>query len=295
MNLKVHIANRHPRARPEAGRAMHEAHAFAGHRIFVAAAEVEGGLSGGFRERGRDGHERMIAVENDPRLFLPGERAEIFDPAENASASEQDMADEDEVVLTASGSLEKAVAERLERFGGDRIDFEPTVFGPASELAPGRVEFAVAGEDAQFRRIGARAGRDEADEEIVGVGREDDGRRIGDAKLVRDIGLGLGPDRIHYLVPFHVGEAGGVLPAFDLPVERSVGPEMMAMRGEVEPPGRRFQAPREEALETHMSVRKSHSAGKARFSSVERRYAAPAEPPVPGFRPMIRSTVSMCL
>ena len=27
----------------EAGRAMHEAHAFAGHRIFIAAAEVEGG------------------------------------------------------------------------------------------------------------------------------------------------------------------------------------------------------------------------------------------------------------
>ena len=49
--------------------------------------------------------------------------------------------------------------------------------------------------------------------------------------------LRLGPDLVHHLVPFAVGEPGGVVPRLDLALEARVGPEMMAVRGEVQPSG----------------------------------------------------------
>ena len=66
---------------------------------------------------------------------------------------------------------------------------------------------------------------------------EDDRVRLPGAELARDLGLGLGPDLAHHLVPLAVGEAGGVVPRLDLPLEAGVGPEMMAVRGEMQPVG----------------------------------------------------------
>ena len=62
--------------------------------------------------------------------------------------------------------------------------------------------------------------------------------------------------------------ARGIIPTLDLAFERSIGPEMMAMRSDVQPVGRRLDAFRKEPLEAHMSVRRSQSNGKARLSSV---------------------------
>ena len=72
----------------------------------------------------------------------------------------------------------------------------------------------------------------------MGVGREDDRGRIAAAKLGGDIGLRLGPDLAHDPVPFMIGEAGRIFPAFDLPLERGVGPQMMAVRREMQAVGR---------------------------------------------------------
>src|SRR4051794_16091941 len=88
---------------------------------------------------------------------------------------------------------------------------------------------------------------------------------------------------------------GAAEPLLDLGVEASVRAEMMAVRREMQPFGIGRQAAAEQRLEAQRAVLKDHSSGKMRFSSVERRYGAPADPPVPGLLPIIRSTVSTCL
>ncbi len=50
----------------------------------------------------------------------------------------------------------------------------------------------------------------------------------------RDIRLRLGPDLAQDLVPFVVGQTGGVVPRLGLAVEAGVGPQVMAVRGEVQ-------------------------------------------------------------
>jgi hypothetical protein len=49
--------------------------------------------------------------------------------------------------------------------------------------------------------------------------------------------LRLGPDFAHHLVPLEVGEAGGVVPRLGLALEAGVGPQMVAVRGEMQPLG----------------------------------------------------------
>src|SRR6185369_4827374 len=100
---------------------------------------------------------------------------------------------------------------------------------------------------------------------------EDDRIRLSGPKLARDIGLRFGPDFAHHLVPLAVGEPRGVVPRLDLPVEAGVGPEMMAVRSEVQPSGIGAEAPREQSLEAQRSVLRAQSSGKTRLSSVARR------------------------
>ena len=71
----------------------------------------------------------------------------------------------------------------------------------------------------------------------MGVRRKDDRVGPAGAELSRDLALRLRPDLAHDLVPLAVGKPRGVIPRFDLPVEAGVGPEMMAVRGEVQPVG----------------------------------------------------------
>ncbi len=64
---------------------------------------------------------------------------------------------------------------------------------------------------------------------------EDD--RVGHSgpKLIGDVPLRFGPDFAHDPVPLAVGEARRILPAFDLALEAGVGPQMVAVRGDVQP------------------------------------------------------------
>ena len=140
-----------------------------------------------------------------------------------------------EVVVAASRAAEEALGEAVERLGGDALDLDPALLLPARELAARAVELSVAGQDARAVRACRGAAVDQADEEIVRVGGEDDRVRLGGAELARDMDLRLGPDLVHHLVPFAVGEAGRVVPRLHVPVEARVGPEMMAVRREVQP------------------------------------------------------------
>ena len=75
------------------------------------------------------------------------------------------------------------------------------------------------------------------------VGCEDDRGWLAAPQFGSDMRLRLGPDFAHHAVPLIVGQARGVLPAFDLPVEGSVGPKMVAVRSEVQPARRGSEAP----------------------------------------------------
>ncbi len=132
------------------------------------------------------------------------------------------------------------------------------------------MKLAIAGQDAHGS-FAARDGGEQPDQKLMGVGREDD--RVGHrrAQLFGDIGLRLGPDLVHDPVPLAVGEPRRILPAFDLAFEAGVRPQMMAVRGDVQPLGIGAEAAREERLETQSSVLSDQSSGNARFSSVERR------------------------
>ena len=106
----------------EAGGRVKEGAAFARHRIFVAAAEIEGGLRGRRAERLVERHEGVIAVDHHPRPVGPAERRKLVDPVEQAAAAEQHLADQDQVVLAASRRGEEALGEAVERLGRDLVE-----------------------------------------------------------------------------------------------------------------------------------------------------------------------------
>ena len=169
---------------------------------------------------------------------------------------------------------EEPVGEAVERLGRDSLDLDPALLFPTRELSARAVELAIAGEDPKRAAFARRRG-DKPDEEIVRVRRKDDRVRIAGAELARDMRLRLGPDLVHDLVPFAVGEARGVFPRLHMPVEAGVGPEVMAVRGEVQPLGIGAEAPAEQRFEAQAETSKlvlsDHSSGKIRLSSVERR------------------------
>ena len=250
---------------------MHEPQPLPRHGIFVAATEIEG-LGG---ERGREGrldrHESMIAVDHHPRSLGARKAGQRRQVGGHPPASEQDLADENQVVIAACRSREEARAEIVERLGGNALDGDAALFLPPRQLTPRAVEFAVAGQDSERFAVPTRAGRCQSNDEIVRIRGEDDRRRVAGAKLSRDLRLRLGPHLAHHPVPFGVGEPRGIVPAFDLPVAAGVGPQMMAVRGKVQPPRRGAEAAREQPLGAHNSVRSDHSTGKARFDSVAAR------------------------
>ena len=63
--------------------------AFARHRIFVPAAEIEGACRSARAERPIERHECVVAVDDHPRAAGPAERREFVDPVHPAAASEQ--------------------------------------------------------------------------------------------------------------------------------------------------------------------------------------------------------------
>ena len=126
---------------------------------------------------------------------------------------------------------------------------------------------------------------------------KDNRRRVAGAKFDRDLGLCLGPYLAHHLVPFAVGKARGVVPSFDLAVETDVGPQMMAVRGDVQAVAARPRGfSKTGALKLKFRYCSDQSSGKARLSSVEREIGRAL--PIRRCRvlmPMIRSTVRTCL
>jgi hypothetical protein len=98
------------------------------------------------------------------------------------------------------------------------------------------VKLAVAGENA---RDGARRQRrQQAADEVVGVGRERDGGGIGQTEERGDAPLHARHQRPEDRLPFGVGEARGVGERTAMGGAGGVWPVMMAVRGEMDAPRR---------------------------------------------------------
>src|SRR5688572_9934759 len=111
------------------------------------------------------------------------------------------------------------------------------------------MKLSVASEDPERPARLPRACRHQPDNVIMGIGSEQDRRRIAGSQFRRNMGLGLGPYLAHHLVPFIVRQSRRVLPALDLALEGSVGPQMVAMRREMQSPRIGAEAFSEQRLE----------------------------------------------
>ena len=165
-----------------------------------------------------------------------------------------------------------------------------TTSSPASreprELAAQRVELAVGADEARARAQVER--REQADDELVGVGAQGDlAVRVAEQRPEAGahlLGLGERPP------PLLVHVAGGVVEGLDLALERDVRPRLVGVPGEQQPLGD-AEARVVLGQRVHRRLRTAHRSGKAASKSVVRRYAAPDEPPVPALSPMVRSTI----
>jgi hypothetical protein len=104
------------------------------------------------------------------------------------------------------------------------------------DLAGEGMKFAVAGENA--RDCARRERGQQATDEVVGVGRERDGRGIGQAEELGDATLHARHQRPEDRLPFGVGEPCGVGERAAVGGAGSVRPVMMTVRGEMDAPRR---------------------------------------------------------
>ena len=78
------------------------------------------------------------------------------------------------------------------------------------------------------------------------------------------MGLGLGNHMAEDEIPLVVSMQIGVEPGLLLRLKTGVGPQVMAMRGEMQPTGRRRQGAGEEGLVAHRLTRSNRTASSAR-------------------------------
>lgn len=228
---------------------MQETGALARHGVFIAPGDVEDPIRHR-RQIGRHGHEAVIAVQRDPRPLGARQRGEGLDPVEQAAGAEEDLTDQDPVVPARLRRLDEAVGKGVERGQRHARDDRQTLLFPALGLAAEGMEFSVRGQDAHGPPLERR---EDPQQEVVGVGGKDQavGRR--QTQFGRHMGLSLGDHFAEDQVPLLVGMGVGVQPGLLLGLETDVGPQMMAVRREMQPTGRRRQSAGEEGFVAHPS------------------------------------------
>src|SRR5690606_16210800 len=99
----------------------------------------------------------------------------------------------------------------------------------------------------------------------------------GQAQLARDVALSLGDDLAEDQVPFAISETVGLGPGADLAVEAGVGPQVVAVGGEMQAFGGEAERAREQGLVVHEGPLTRRAAG---VTGQRRRRAACANPPL---------------
>ena len=131
----------------------------------------------------------------------------------------------------------KSFGKARERLGGYALDGDKPVFLEAGDLAREGVEFAVARENA--RRHSRRQRREQASDEIMRVGRERDGRGIGQRQPGGDAALHARNQIAKNHLPFVVGESRGIAECAAMGRAGCIRPEMMTVRCQMNAPGLR--------------------------------------------------------
>ena len=221
----------HDRPGAVAVRRMQHTDALARHGVFVAAGQIEDPVRHR-RQVGRLGHEAVIAVDDHPRPRRIGQRGQIDDPAEDLTGAEEDLADQDQIKAATFRRRDEPVVKGLERTQRHAGDDRLAGLFPALGLTPERMEFAVGRQDADRLALEAR---DDPQQQVVGVGGEHHRVRRRQVQLAGDVRLGLGDDLAEDQVPFPVRELIGLDPGPQLAVKTGVGPQVMAVRREMQP------------------------------------------------------------
>ena len=240
-----------PRPCPVAGRRVHEGHALAGHGVLVAAGEIEGaGLQGA--EVCGQRQEAVVAVDHDQGLGLGHRGNECRRVGHGVARIVKHLAEVDEIVPAARGGLGKAIREIRDRLHRDARELGQARLLEPARLAREAVELAIGAE--QPRRPPGRQARQQTVQEPVAVGREDDVLGPAQAEDARDAPLGGGGDLAQDRLPLAIGQARRVQPTARLGLEGHVRPQVVAVRGEVQPPRVRLQEAPEVRLVTQASL-----------------------------------------
>ena len=124
------------------------------------------------------------------------------------------------------------------------------------------MELAIGGQDANRLVFEPR---EKTDQEVMGIGGEDHGLRVGQSQFGRDVFLRLRHHIAEDQVPFAVRKMVGLDPGTHLPVERGIRPQMVAVRGKMQPLRIQTQRAREEGFVGHGQLSISSCAGHAPF------------------------------
>ncbi len=288
------------RAQIAARRDPQEAVALAELHVLVAAAHHPGALEPLVGQRPRDHVERVVGVDQQLRTVTSRHRRQRLQAGHDARVPEQHARDRHQARAVVDAVGEPA-GQRVERVGRHLHQLDP-LFSQPVELAAQRVELTVGGDDAG---PGAQVERgQQPHDKLVSVGPENEVAvavaQQAPPTLPDALGAGEGA------LPLPVHQFGGVVPSCPLARFRAVGPRLMGVAGEqqsfshpeagvvaserVRRAGKRLQV----GEGAHRSVRIAHRSGNRGWNRVRTRYSAPAEPPVPFFVPIVRSTILTC-
>jgi hypothetical protein len=95
---------------------------------------------------------------------------------------------------------------------------------PASELAGKRIKLTIRREHSQWL---LQKGREDLDQEIMGVGSESDHRMVADLEHLREVLLEAGNDGVKNLLPLGIVHEGSVFPGLEVARSGDIGPEVV--------------------------------------------------------------------
>src|SRR5262249_41156263 len=153
----------------------------------------------------------------------------------------------------------KARGKAGDGVGGEALEGEEPVSREGGDRAREGMKFAVARENTR-RRARRQRGEEPADE-VVGVGRECDGRGIGQAENGGDAALRARDEFTEDRLPFVVGEPRGVGERAPIGVACRIRPKMMGRRRRMEAPWLR----RAKLGEMPAQIERHHALGLAAY------------------------------
>jgi hypothetical protein len=185
----------------------------------------------------------MVAVDDDDGLASRNGAHNGGEVGQRIARVEEHMAEEYEVMPADRRRASQPLCEGRRRLDSDARDRGERLLFEPPDLPPEAVKLAVGRQHAD--RLAGRKQREQPHDEAVGVGPKGDRRGVRKVEDSRHMPLRRRHDLAEDRLPLAVGETGGIEPALLLRREGDVGPEVVAVGGEMQP----LRIGGEEALE----------------------------------------------